>query len=371
MPEKANIPFGVKNAASRFNKNRAVYYEYLASMLESSKGNTKIITLFENDAQRYAGKPRGVLAAFWANEYIISGANLAETWQGTLPDDEVSIIRVAQDAGAGALTTALNDVSRVAKLSDRVKSEVQSTMMAAVIGFSLALLMSTVFVVFSSGKLQNVYSFIPLDQWGSNGKSFNAHAERVKSYGAYFVFIMVALFASISWSINNLTGPIREWLDRNVAIYRTIRDIKGALFLATMSTLTRKRGNVMFTVSTSLATLAQSARSPWLKWRVEEIIARIESSGAIGSEAFKTSMISEEMFFFLSDTQEARGFSEGFDETGKYVENTILASIIKSMTVYRWVLLLAGVAMVVLVMGWQFSVIYEMKGAMMNYYSSR
>jgi type II secretory pathway component PulF len=365
------IPLNVRRAAARFKRNRADYYGYLASMLESSKGNTKILKLFENDAQRYQGKPRGILTAYWAEVYHNNGAKLAETWQGTLPDDEITIIRVAQGAGDGAIIMALKDISRIATLSDRVKTQSLFTLTAALIGMAVALVMSTVFVVFAADFFQKQYSFIPLSEWGPFGRSYNAHAERVKSYGLYVLLAIAILVALAFWSVSNLIGPVRTWLDRNVAIYRTIRDIKGAMFLSTMSTLTRKRGNVMFTLENSLSTLAQSARSPWFKWRVEEIIAKIQSSGAIGSEAFRTEMISEEMYFYLSDTQEARGFSEGFDETGKYVENTILTNIIKRMAVYRWVLLLGAMLVVLIVIGWQFSVMYEMKGVMMNYYSSR
>ena len=365
------IPASVRSAARRFRKNRAEYYRYLASMIEASKGDTKISALFERDAQRYEGLPRGILAAYWATTYLNNGGNLSEAWQGTLPDDEVSIIRVAQTASDGALLSALRDISRVAMLADQVHSEVVGTLMAAVVGASIGIFMLTVFVVFSSQKLQDVYSFIPLSEWGPHGKAFNTHAQRVKDYGLYAIVGLGLIAYYVMWTVNNLVGPVRDWLDCNVAMYRTIRDIKGALFLGTMSTLTRKRGNVMYTLEASLSTLAQSARSPWLRWRVEEIIAGIQASGAVGSDAFHTNLLSPEMYYFLRDTQEARGFSEGFEETGKFVEGSILKSIIKSLTVYRWILLLTGVVCVIAVMGWQFSVIYEMKGVMTNYYSSR
>ena len=361
----------VRVAAGKFNKHRAEYYKYLASMLEASKGGTKFSTLFERDAQRYEGRPRGVLASYWSNVYLNNGGNLAETWQGTMPDDEVSIIRVAQNAAGDAITFALRDVSRVAMLSDRVKKEVMGTLSAAIIGLAIATFMATVFVVFSSTKLQEVYSFIPLDVWGPKGKAFNSHAEHVKEYGLYAVIVIFLIGFYFSWTVNNLTGPIRDWLDTHVAVYRTIRDIKGALFLSTMSTLTRRRSGVMYTLGESLSTLSQSARSPWFKWRVDEVLERIENSGATGSDAFQTNIISAEMFYYLRDTQEARGFSEGFEETGKYVENTILDAIISNMTIYRWAMLLTGVACVVGIMAWQFSVIYEMKSVMTNYYSSR
>jgi type II secretory pathway component PulF len=156
-----------------------------------------------------------------------------------------------------------------------------------------------------------------------------------------------------------------------VSIYKTIRDIKGARFLSIMATLTRKRGNVMYTLGASLSTLSQSARSPWLKWRFEEIINRLEMLGASAADAFHTNIISQEMYFFLRDTQEALGISEGFSETGKFVETTIIDKIIKNMAIYRWILLLFGVACVVGIIAWQFSVIYEMKSVMSTYYSSR
>ena len=366
-----DIPGKVKRAARGFQKQRAHYYKHLAQMLESSKGNTKISLLFERDAQRYENLPRGLLASFWATTYLANGGNLAETWQGTLPDDEVTIIRVAQNAGDGALLAALRDVGRVAALADRVKKEVIGTLAAAVIGITVAFFVGTVFVVFSSGKLQEIYSFIPLTEWGPKGKAFNTHAERVKEYGLFaLVFIFMLLFY-FQWTVNNYVGPVRDWLDTNVAVYKTIRDIKGALFLSTMATLTKKRANAMYTLSEALTVIAQGARSPWLRWRVEEIVKRMEISGATGSEAFNTNLISKEMYYFLRDTQEAIGPSEGFEETGKFVEGSVLESIIANMTVYRWALLLTGVAVVVTVMGWQFSVIYEMKGVMMNYYSSR
>ena len=53
--------------------------------------------------------PPGVLVATVGAAPPDSGANLAQTWQGTLPDDEVAIIRVQQDLGSQALIAALKD----------------------------------------------------------------------------------------------------------------------------------------------------------------------------------------------------------------------------------------------------------------------
>lgn len=367
----ASIPAAVRRAAARFRSHRAAYYEYLAEMLEASKGEIKVLQLFERDAERYPKLPRGVLCAYWAQVYSENGADLAETFQGTLPDDEIAIIRISQDAGDGALLAALKDVARVARLADRVKAAVWGTLAAAVIGLAIATVMLTVFPVFSAHKLQEVYGFIPLDQWGPRGKSFNAHAERVKSYGLYALLAVGLVLTYLNWSVTNVTGPRRDWLDTNIVLFRIYRDIKGALFLATMSTLTRRRGNTMFTLRQSLETFVASARSPWLKWRVQEILDRIDATGGTNSEVFNTRLLSPPMFYYLRDLQESRGFAEGFEETGRYVESTVVAGVLTRMAVYRWAILMLGVAAVVFVMGWQFSVIYEMKGVMSTYFSSR
>lgn len=367
-----SVPANVRRAASRFRKQRARYYENLAGKLAAGRGNIKLLEIFERDAQRYPGQPLGILSAYWADVYAGNGANLAEAWQGTFPDDEVSIIRIAADAGdGGALLTALQDVSRIAKLTDKVKKGVIATLSAGVIGIAIALTMATIFPIVAAAKFQEIYGFIPLDQWGPKGKSFVDHAERVKTYGLYVVAAFVVLVTYVQWTLNNLVGPAREWLDQKVVLYRTIRDIKGALFLSTMATLTRKRGNVMFTMRQSLETFAASVRSRWLRWRVQQVIDGIDATGGVGSDAFNTNLLSKEMFYFLRDTQEANGFAEGFQETGKYVESTVLDDVLLRMTVYRWILLLAGVATVLAVFAWQFSVIYEMKGVMQTYFSSK
>jgi type II secretory pathway component PulF len=243
--------------------------------------------------------------------------------------------------------------------------------MAAIIGLTIASVMLTLFPIFSSGKLQEIYSFIPLEDWGPNGTSFNSYAKGVKDYGPYIAFVVALIISWIHWSINNWVGASRNWADQNVVLYRVVRDLKGALFLATMSTLTRKRGNIMYTLRDSLTTFATSVRSKWLRCRIEEIVDRVDMTRAIISEAFDTTLLSKEMYYFLRDTQEASGFADGFAETGRYVEESIIDALVKRMTVYRWLMLLGAMCAVIAVMAWQFSVINEMRSVMQSYYSSK
>ena len=364
----AKLPFKVKQAARGFHKQRSDYYAYMAAILRSSGGGIKILQLFENDIQRYEGEPRGVLCGYWHDCYSENGGNLADSLQGTVPDDEVAIIRVSQDAGGDALLYALEDVARMAKLTDKVRSESIGTLMAGLVAIILATAMLTAFPVFSINAISNAYDFLPLEFWGKHGKSLTAYSKWIESYVVYVALVLMIVLVYVYWSIGNLISPVRNWLDEHIVLYKVIRDLKGALFLTTMSTLSRKRGaGMVATLKQNLETFSDSARSPWLKWRIDQIIDGSDATGAIGVQAFNTGFISREMFFFLEDMQKARGFAEGFQETGNYVEGKILTGIIGRMLFYRWALLIASLVVTLGMFIWQFQVIYEMRGAMSSY----
>ena len=367
MSQEQAIPIAVKFAATRFNKVRADYYRYAAAILKSSGGAIKILQLFENDLVRFEGKPRGILCAYWYERYSANGGNLADTFQGTLPDDEVAIIRVSQDAGGEALILALEDVSRMAKLTDQIKAESMATVFAGLIGLTIALLMLTIFPIFSVKELAHAYDFLPLDAWGAKGKKYHAYATWMEAHLLHLAIVLVFIGVTLRWSFGSYIGKGREFLDNHISVYRISRDLKGALFLATMSTLTKKRGGIMFTLKQSLEIFSESARTPWLKWRINQIIDGADQTGAIGVESFNTGMVSRDMYFYLEDMQKAKGFSEGFEETGKYVEESLLKDIIKKMMAYRWLMLVSSLVVGIGIFGWQFQVIHEMRGAMSSF----
>lgn len=369
--DEIDIPKRVRIAKRKFHKQRAEYYAHVAAMLRASKGATKLLDLFEKDASRYGKTPRGVLSAYWLSEYDSNGANLAEAWAGTLPDDEVALVQVGAHAGPGGLESSLEDLARIAALNDKMAHEGLMTMLAAFAGLTIALLMLTVFPIASSGQIKSAFGFMPVEAWGKLGQGFVAYAEGVKAYGIFVFATLAALVYAVVWAIPNTTGELRDKLDQKLFFLQTYRDLKGAMFLTTMATLTRKRGTVMFTLRDALMMLKESLKTPWIRWRVQEVIDGVDASGAVDVEAFNTNLISKEMFYFLRDIQETSGLAEAFEKTGVYVEQSIVKKMIAKLTVYRWAILLTGVVIAAGIGFWQTAVIFEMKGAMQLYYSSR
>lgn len=358
------LTFGQKQAARRFRSKRAEYYEDLAALLSTT--NRKMLSILEADALRYVNTPRGQLSALWAQRFIDNGANLAEAWQGTLPADEVAILYVQQDAGEDAIPSALNDLAVMARLSDRVISESVNTLAVAFLALIVATVAITVMPGFSVSTMKESIE-VPVSYWGPFGRAMVAWDETVKAY-AFPVLIIVLMGTTwLIWSAQNWVGQSRETADRTVTLYRTLREISAVRFLMAMSTLTRKRGNVMHTLEDALLSLADSSASPWMRWRIEQVLDRIGETGATTCDVFDSGLLSQEMFWRLRDVEEGSGFAAAFDVTSKYVAAHLVPRLIKRLTVWRWILLFTGVVVTGGMVLWIQTATFEMKAAAMNY----
>lgn len=354
----AEIPFKVAYASRSFHKDRSSYYKYLGLMLKGGKNKPR--KLFEDDIERYAGKPRGVLSEHWLDANITEGGKLADSFQGTLPDDELAILRVSEESGGDALVSALADVSRMAKLADTIKSQVITTLLVGFVAILLATMMWTVLPIIAVKNAKRGFANVPLEYWGGAGRSLLNYANFVEGYWYIVILLLAGVIFAIYWSLGNLVGPTRDWLDRNLALYRVGRDIRAALFMSTMSMLTRKRGNVMFTLEQGLQKFLDSARSPWMRWRIEQILDR----GGAGAEPFRTGLLPDEMFYFLEDMEKASGISQAFSDTRDFVEEILLEKIIAQMTFYKWLMLVGAVVLGGTMFIWNIAVVNELRSAM-------
>jgi len=362
MTEK--LTFSQKQAALKFRSKRAEYYEDLAALLTTT--NRKMLSIFEADAERYGKAPRGQLSAMWAQRFIENGADLASAWRGTLPADEIAILHVQQDAGEDAIPSALKDLAVMARLSDRVISESISTLAVAFLSLLVATLAISVLPGFSVSMMKESIE-VPVSFWGPFGQAMAAWDSAVKAYSMPAFVILLMTSTWIIWSAQNWIGLARERADRSITLYRTLREISAVRFLMAMSTLTRKRGNVMHTLEDALFNLADSSSSPWMRWRIEQVLDRIAETGATTCDVFDSGMLSQEMFWRLRDVEEGGGFAAAFDVTSKYVAEHLVPRLIKRLTVWRWLLLFTSVVITGGMVLWIQTATFEMKAAAMNY----
>ena len=359
----------VASAARKFAKDLPDFYLSLAERIESSKGMS-LADMFERDAQRYSHNedgefdqtPRGVLSRHWADRYIDSGGSLAQTFAGTLPREDVALIGMGQDAGVGALPATLRDLSRISALISKAKGIfVGATMMGAlatIVVVGAMILTPTVTVP----RLRA--SFIMPDEYlpGVATKLF-AFSGFLESY----LFVLLILVCSgvyfVIWSLPNLTGSSRKTLDRYL-IWRLYRDLQGALFLAVLSTMVRKRGNVTDNLSSALGKMAEGS-SAWRSWHINQMISNIQNLDAVGVDnstaiatAMNTGMIDKESFYFFMDVQEGQGLSVALEKAGARVEGPTLITVEKQAKAVSRIMLATGL---VVMIGWAGTHIFAAK----------
>lgn len=353
-----------RRAIKKFHKQRADYYEDMASLLMTT--NRKMLSVFETDAQRFSGNPRGVLSALWAQRFMDNGADLAMAWQGSLPDAEIAILQVQQQAGSDAVPAALRDLALMARLVDRMRAAVTTTLGVGLLALTLAVGAVTVLPGYAIQVVKQAMD-IPVTYWGPMGQAMLSWDSTVKTYAMPCAAGLGLAMSWLLWSFNNWIGPLRNVADRTIVFYTMQRDVAAVRFLMTLSTLTQRRGNVMHTLEDALLNLTESQVSAWLRWRIEQILARIADTGATSCEVFDVGLLSQDIFWRLRDVEEGRGFAVAFEVTSQFVAADLVPRLIKNLSRWRWVLLLLGVLCTGGMAFWVQAVSFEMKGAAMRY----
>lgn len=363
-----NDLFGARARARRgFKSQRAEYYQYLADLMEDAAGTRNFSEVFKSDAKRYAGTPRGVLSALWAEAYQENGADLAATWEPDLPVNDVMVIRVAQESGGTGIVQALRDMARVSRVIDSAVSEMIWTVSTGAIGILVALMGALAVPYFLEPQISKTFESVPQDQWGPTATNYKAFSDLVKAAWLPFVLFFGGLVGLIKWALPNYIGSWRRWLDEHFLVFSLYRDFRGALFMAVLASLVKRRkgGGEGMRLVGALNVLGKSAEA-WMHWHISQIVDRINRTGGLNSEVFATGLLDPETLFYMADLVESKGFEEGLEKAGLRTEQRASAIVRKRSIVLRWGLLAVGLVTVIGLTGWSFAVIFEMKDVMMQ-----
>lgn len=353
-------PLGM--ATRSFVKQRADYYKYLADVLRNAAGRVTTLEVFIKDADRYGKMARGVLSRYWAAEYQENGADLVETWRGTVPDNDLLMIGAAlRVGGPGALEQALEDTSRISRIIQEAKGSFISTIIVGL--FALALAMGMVFAVpfFLLPTIQDAFSFVPVEMWGSSGKNMIAFAAFIKAWGVVILIGVAGLAGYLAYALKHLTGDLRKILDEKFLPFRLYRDFQSAVFIATLASMLKKRGNVSMNMRDGIEVMRDAA-NPWLTWHCQMMLQRIED-GVPQLEIFATGLLEKDTLYFMLDMIETQGMDEGLQIAGRRTEKMAVEIIAKKAKVLRGVLLFGGLSVVMIVAGWMTRVMGELKAA--------
>lgn len=371
----------VSKAAKAFAKDLPDFYNSLADRIESARG-MNLSTMFERDATRYStdelGKPaktpRGVLSAHWAQQYLDMGGDLAATFEGTIPREDLALIRMGQSAGAGALPSTLRDLSRISLLIRRAKGVFfGATIMGMLATFVvLACLIAT--PLFTVPKLKETF-IVPAEYMPGIALKLYSFSGFVESYIILILLALVTVIYLVIWSLPNLTGKFRKKLD-GFFIWRLYRDLQGALFLAVLSTMVKKRQNVSDNLVNSLSQMREGTTA-WRRWHIEKMLDNIQNLAVTDSDnssgianAMNTGIIDRESFYYLMDVQEGQGLAIGLQKAGDRVEGPALNLVEKQAKWIARLLLVTSFILIFLWAGVHMRAISGLLTATKNYLSS-
>lgn len=367
MPELNRLP--VLLARSRFRRRRADYYEYLAALMAQAEGRKTLHDIFMDDARRYGPRTlRGALSATWAHRYRESGGDLWQTFHGTLPDEDVALLRAAQLAGADALTMAFGDVADTTRLLDRARAAFFATLLAALVAccVTLAVLLAT--PLFTVPELQKTFRAVPADYWGERTRGLFWLAAVLQQRLPLVCLALALGLVFLVWSLPNLTGRLRHRLDA-ILIWRLYRDFQGIRFLALLGAMLRPRGNLGLPLRDALLAQLRGA-SAWKTWHLNRMLVLLDD-GVMGAATFQTGLLDKETQWFLADMMSVHGVDKGLARARQRLESGVAAAVLRRAQVLRWLLLLSAVGILLAMTLWHFSVIDELRRALQAYYASR
>lgn len=354
-------------AAWRFRGHRADYYEYLADLIGATAGGKTLLSVFQDDAWRHAGRgARGTLSACWAERFPQTGGDLFATWYGTLPTEDLVAIQAAQYAGAGALTLTLRQLASVVRVTDAARREFMQTSLVGFLGAVVAFASLLSIPLFTADRLAAAFSSVPAEYHGVATQRLFGLAQWLRR-GWFLLLVAIGGSAVMAvWSLPNATGPVRAVFDQ-WGIWKLYRTVQAVRLLSLLAVLLRPRGNVSARLREALAVQRRGA-TPWLDHHISRMLARIDA-GMNGTDALDTGLIDSDTWWYLSDMVSTAGLDEGLQRTRIRLEQHTVRKLAVQAQVLRWGLLLCSLAVVASIALWHYRVIEELRQGLALFYA--
>lgn len=352
----------VGQAARKFARQRADWYEYLADMTEDTQGKRTILNILDGDAQRYGRSARGILSAYWAHRIVETG-NIGRTLHRTLPPREVAEFVSLQRQGQAVLATGLRDMASLVRLNSKLRVILVSTLLTS----ALAMILLWVAVMigipyFSAPMILNSLPDIPPAYFSPSTQAFFNLADWIREHGIRVWVVTLMIPIAFQLSFPYLDGPIRRKLD-NWGPYRLYRDIQAIGVISTAATAVKPRAGKSVQLREAIE-LQFDGASRWLTRRLQAIQDRLEDSKS-GVQVFDVGLMDRETYWYLEDLASTLGLDVALQKTRLRMETTILTRVDGRAKQLRWVVLIGAVLAMAGLMVWHQSVLWDLRNAML------
>lgn len=305
-------------AAISLRLTREDLYRSLIDKLDTSAGASieRLDEIFEQWARRDRERNDSRAPVMgYIHRQLENGQSLASAMRPFIPVDESLIIESGEIRGR--LAEALELAVRNLEASSKMRSSVASAMAQPVLGLSSLLILSVVLGVFM---WPDILRGVPLHFWPDWThpaiKSQLWLGERWPWLVALSIPVGLYLFSLDRW-----TGKLRTWVDR-LPPWSIHRSQLAATFLGVLAALVES-GN---TVRESLV-LMRERSSPYMAWRITQVIRRLDSGGNEGVKALRTGFFSRQIMDRVEDASTNRSFGLTLRHVGTRATHMIIKAV--------------------------------------------
>ncbi|MHB0818483.1 hypothetical protein ACYCFK_09405 [Stutzerimonas stutzeri] len=366
-PRSGTPSLNTRIAAFLFRGKRADYYQYLADMIDGTKGRMSIRDIFASDAERYGNNVRGQLSEHWARQFE-EGGSLGQAFAGTLPKQDVAIFDALQAAGGvDALEEGLRDLASNTALVDKARAMMFTTMAASLVCVALVLVLVFAMPIYTVPKIAAAFSMLPAEDYPLQAVALFEFAAFIDRHWPMLTALAIAVAIALTLSLSTVTGRIRPYLDRYGVIWGLYRDFQGIRFICNLAAMVKRRGNTSRGLREAVA-MQMPGASRWKAAHIAQMIDMIDH-GVVGAPLFKTGMLDQTTAWYLEDLIESRGLEDALHFVRTRIESRTLQKISVQTALLSWLLILSAIAVAGYLLFWHLIVIDDMRVALQTFLS--
>jgi type II secretory pathway component PulF len=282
--------FGQSRAASKFKKTRDQFYRDLAEAFEASEN---LSTFFQRRVTFCEEQGYVRLAALYIeiDLRLEENSELSYVLAGLVPDTDMLSLASVDSAPddrekAKRLRTLAVTVRRLSEMNKLVTKAVQSPLIALPVVIGLPVVVATQF-------MPAYAELIPPAEWNLWGKLLYWVSYAIREGW----FVLVALAVSSLWwlvrSFRRWTGSRRARFDNHLP-YSLYRDAVSASFLRALA-----QKMVDKTPLVVALTELQGQASPWLAWRIQQALDRLDEVPDDYAGAFRSGLLAPDVHLRL------------------------------------------------------------------------
>lgn len=350
-----------------FKKHQADYFLYLSQLLKGTKGQYTVRSIFAADVQRYGlSHYRGRLAHYWLGLYQKNGGDLALTWQSSLSSDTWLLLKISQDQGDQALVEALSILAE--QLREQKQLYWLLIQLFWPVGFALALFSLMLLFVpwFTVPQLQQTFHAVSAQAYGGLTQKLFAWSAFSQRYGGWFLGVVFIAVISSFYALPRYQGRLRKYLDY-LEPWRSYKAWQGLQVLILLSLLLQ-RGSRQLRLAQALQHM-QRTPNHWLKAHLQSIQKRM-IQGQAGAASFADGLFPQDLIWFMSDMEKSQGIVVALSLSADYWQGLLTRRLSLEAQLWRWGILLSCVMGLLLLGGWHYVVIDELRQALLMQYAS-